>query len=1472
MRGDKRTSLKPDSKGTIRGHKRGVVGYSRKTALLEEAITQMNAGKYGRSSTALKELLALDSQNMEARRLFATLHLRLGSLIPARQAFDSLINEAFQRQDYWLAESLLREYLAAGPRCVPFLEKLGLVYQEKGDVLEAVAEYGKAIDILIEDPDPDHPQLLSQLYQRIRDLAPASPVAFRLASFFDAQTGAFLRQEPNQLETAPESLVAPIDHQTIPEPVDGAMPWDIDPLKGVSDSSPESMPPPDGSIPVLLSEDNGIPSPEEISRGHGEQPVDISIQAQPASIIIETTPAHLPEQTHIDEGLGDTSAKEGDHPLIGVSPYETQSVILPSDSAAEVQVELLEPDATRVEDLPATAHGPVNTVQQDTHTGIGCTSESSDVQELESDHPAVPRELTTSTLEIEPTIVGRSQIESAPLPEAAQAAPDVAAPSHVESPGDIPVAEVSGQVAPQPVTEPWNEPGFSWASLFDRAWNFGSQNSADQETTQAKGEAPHLSEHPHQAFSPIESESVEIPEREENVALAGETPSTSTIQPMPWDSIQESVIPIPPAQVDEPHIEGTATTEEQSISTVGLAEVVQVDPDQFPTEKVAVSPSDERGPLAGTHLQPMPWDSIQESVIPIPPAQVDEPHIEGTATTEEQSISSVSSAEAVEVDQDQSIPLAAVAPASEEREYLTGKSSSAAPSPSDLDMNTVPVQHSEPQAPSPELHSEFSLAASRADEERLQLHEATGIEPAVFHTEQGDSVDVVVQVEQSSQSLSVPLEQGQDVEQESDAREPVGAQEIEAEPISESQSSHDLVQPSTNESNRAAVLMNDAKEAPLSLVEERIGDGEEETVVSQPVMMEERATPLPVSLTDIPKWQTPEPVAPSPIERETISALTRETSIASPSVDMAVAVPNQTDPRQEDMAEAESKPHGPEPVVQQEVWAKSESIRFVEEIPASLGASPAAAESEQSTSSPPMVTTADDRRFVSSRDMGKIAPREREVEFPSRPKIRSVRHGIHLAIQNFIGSCCSTTRAIVATGVGLILLITSVVALGIGAVGLMWVIMEEGPSPAYQSFTTTPQRTLSDIKKNGYFLLVGFDAPAQLDPIQAGYEGNSGTEHMAMERICLGDPQRQFGKQPNASANVSGGWFRSADPVGQFRSHSDTVQGWVSQQASALSRYGQWHTLPFEDWGYGQTAGLPCASIIFAHELYLADGFLQAMEVGVERLETDMEAWRIALSQAKTLSVKTLALQAMNDDIAVASGLLIRSDFDGKYLGRITKLLHPLDQAELSMRWPMQSELVSASKTYEAQVKAAKADDQSVYAVIASMLSLPKQRRLNDYAEYYEASYKAVGEGHHSALPKWKDYIRSPASTMTDYLANPIENLVGLEPLPPWDVYHGQVMDTEARLRLASLQAWLRRGPTDGDVPTRLAKAGQKFYDPYTGLPMLMNKEKGALYSVGHDGKDQDADPRFDVVVTIPMLQAQPSRPSSQSPAESSKP
>ena len=100
----------------------------------------MNAGKFSRAFALLKDLLAADPTHHEGRRLLATLLLKFGNLVTAKNAFDSLLKEAFQHQDYTLSESLLREYLAVGPRCIPFIEMLGEVYERKGDPIAAVIE------------------------------------------------------------------------------------------------------------------------------------------------------------------------------------------------------------------------------------------------------------------------------------------------------------------------------------------------------------------------------------------------------------------------------------------------------------------------------------------------------------------------------------------------------------------------------------------------------------------------------------------------------------------------------------------------------------------------------------------------------------------------------------------------------------------------------------------------------------------------------------------------------------------------------------------------------------------------------------------------------------------------------------------------------------------------------------------------------------------------------------------------------------------------------------------------------------------------------------------------------------------------------------------------------------------------------------------------------------------------------------
>ena len=107
-----------------------------------------------------------------------------------------------------------------------------------------------------------------------------------------------------------------------------------------------------------------------------------------------------------------------------------------------------------------------------------------------------------------------------------------------------------------------------------------------------------------------------------------------------------------------------------------------------------------------------------------------------------------------------------------------------------------------------------------------------------------------------------------------------------------------------------------------------------------------------------------------------------------------------------------------------------------------------------------------------------------------------------------------------------------------------------------------------------------------------------------------------------------------------------------------------------------------------------------------------------------------------------------------------------------------------------------------------------------------------------------------------DYVANPIEHIIGIEPLPSWDPYVGRMVETDARLRLASLQVWIRQGAQEGNLLTRIAKAGQALYDPFTGLPMLVDQQRGVMYSVGQDGKDQEGDPLRDVVATISKTQS----------------
>ena len=123
--------------------------------------------------------------------------------------------------------------------------------------------WGKAIQILRDAPDSENPQKAAQLYSKIRELAPASPVAFQLASLFDVQTGEFLvrpsgiQMPPSGNESSLQDSAASVAAE---HPLPEVMPWEvIDELPSASDSRSSSTTPPvdspDLSIPHETAHD-----------------------------------------------------------------------------------------------------------------------------------------------------------------------------------------------------------------------------------------------------------------------------------------------------------------------------------------------------------------------------------------------------------------------------------------------------------------------------------------------------------------------------------------------------------------------------------------------------------------------------------------------------------------------------------------------------------------------------------------------------------------------------------------------------------------------------------------------------------------------------------------------------------------------------------------------------------------------------------------------------------------------------------------------------------------------------------------------------------------------------------------------------------------------------------------------------------------------------------------------------------------
>ncbi|RIK57100.1 MAG: hypothetical protein DCC63_15100 [Nitrospira sp.] len=179
--------------------------------LLSEAIRRIDEGQYAGAEAMLTQLLSREPGNPQICQLLARLHLLQGNLQVALGEYRFLAGAALRAQDYTMAESLITEYLKVESNSVPMLELFGELCEEQGDRTAAVQHYGRAVEILLEHPEPGMPTLPAELFEKVQALAPGSPIARKLAPSFESQA------EPTAVVEGAEALQSVAKQDTVVE-------------------------------------------------------------------------------------------------------------------------------------------------------------------------------------------------------------------------------------------------------------------------------------------------------------------------------------------------------------------------------------------------------------------------------------------------------------------------------------------------------------------------------------------------------------------------------------------------------------------------------------------------------------------------------------------------------------------------------------------------------------------------------------------------------------------------------------------------------------------------------------------------------------------------------------------------------------------------------------------------------------------------------------------------------------------------------------------------------------------------------------------------------------------------------------------------------------------------------------------------------------------------------------------------------
>jgi len=156
--------------------------------LMSEATRRIEAKQFAGAEAILNQLLTKEPGNPEVCQLLAKVHLQRGDIKVALGEYRYLAGAALRAQDLVKAELLITEFLAIEPQTVAILELYGELYEAKGDVANAVLQYGKAIELLLKHPEPGIPTLHEEIFQKVKSIAPDNSIVAKLSALIHGES------------------------------------------------------------------------------------------------------------------------------------------------------------------------------------------------------------------------------------------------------------------------------------------------------------------------------------------------------------------------------------------------------------------------------------------------------------------------------------------------------------------------------------------------------------------------------------------------------------------------------------------------------------------------------------------------------------------------------------------------------------------------------------------------------------------------------------------------------------------------------------------------------------------------------------------------------------------------------------------------------------------------------------------------------------------------------------------------------------------------------------------------------------------------------------------------------------------------------------------------------------------------------------------------------------------------------------